>query len=233
MTGRRPTDDAHPDLDAIVGAFPNGPTRGALLDWAVFHCHKTGQRLGQRFLGREKIRPHRQLLSAAVERLLSVFGDPVCVETGCIRRKGEGTDSTLGIATALGERGALYTFELEPAHIEICKQVCSAVNHRIRYIEGDSKANLRRLRDDGTLEVVHLAFFDSGDDPELIMEEFRAIEQLFVSGSIVVVDDVIPPSVKGKLIKPYLHGHPLWDTRVVYTWRGMLVAVRRGAGKLP
>jgi adenylosuccinate synthase len=31
-------------IDAIVREFPNGPTRGALLDWATFHCHKAGQR---------------------------------------------------------------------------------------------------------------------------------------------------------------------------------------------
>ncbi len=105
--------------------------------------------------------------------------------------------------------------------------MCREVDHRIRYFEGDSRANLRQLRDDGTLTVVHLAFFDSGDDPELIWQEFRAIEDLFVPGSIVIVDDAVPPSVKGRRIKPYLHRHPDWDTRLIYSWRGMLVARRR------
>lgn len=219
------------DIEALTRPFAGGPTRGKFLDWAIYRTHKLGQRIGWA-LGREKVRPHRQLLSSAVERLRDSFGELTCVETGCIRRADEGTDSTLAIATALGESGGtLYTFELEAEHIAVCRSVCHQVNDRIRYVEGDSRTNLRKLRADGTLKVVHLAFFDSGDDADLIWEEFRAIEDLFVPGSIVIVDDAIPPSVKGRRVKPYLHRRLDWDTRVTYTWHGMLVAQKRTGGR--
>jgi hypothetical protein len=215
------------ELVALTGRFPGAPTRGGFLDWASYRTRKLGQRIGWA-LGREKVQPHRRLLTGAVEQLRAAFGTLTCVETGCIRWASEGTESTLAIATALGETGGvLHTFELEPDHIAVCKSVCRDVNQRIRYWEGDSRAKLRKLHDDGTLGVVHLAFFDSGDDPDLIFDEFRAIEDLFVPGSIVVVDDTIPPSVKGRRIKPYLHRHEDWDTRVIFSTHGMLVARKR------
>lgn len=216
-----------PDVAAVIGAFPSGPTRAEFLDAAAFHLHKLPERIARAVLGRKKTRPHGKLLSAAVEQVRRAFPEPVCIETGCIRDADEGSDSTLAIATALGGRGRFYTFELDPAHIAVCRSVCRELNDRISYVEGDSKVNLRRLREDGTLDVVHLAFFDSADDPDLILAEFRAVEDLFVPGSIAVVDDVALPGVKGKRLKPYLRRHPLWDARTVYAGRGMLVALRR------
>ncbi len=226
---RRGSASIHPNVAAIVSPFPNGPTRGEFLDHVTFHAHKLVQRIVRSALRRDRIRPHWLLLSEAVAQVRRCFPQPVCIETGCIREPREGTGSTLAIASTLGERGHFYTFELERAHMQTCKSVCREFNHRIHYVEGDAKANLRRLRDDGTLQVIHLAFFDSAHDPQQIWEEFRAVEELFVPGSIVLVDDVVSPAVKGKQIKPYLHGHPLWESYVIYTWKGLLIAMRHAA----
>lgn len=46
-------------------------------------------------------------------------------------------------------------------------------------------------------------------------------------GSVLVVDDVVPPAVKGRRIEPHLHRDPAWETRLVYAGKGLLVAVRR------
>jgi predicted O-methyltransferase YrrM len=152
------------------------------------------------------------------------------VETGCIRDAHEGTDSTLVIASRL-ERGRLYTFELEPKHVEVCRSICRAYDARIEYVLGDSTASLRRLTADGTLSAIHFAFFDSANDADQIWAEFETVEDRFVPGSIVVVDDTVPPSRKGRRIKPYLHRHPAWETHLVLAGRGLLVAVRRdGSG---
>lgn len=219
-----------PDLSRIVGAFPGGPTRGELLDWLFFRVHRSWERCVHGVRRRRRTPPHPALLGAAVGEILRAFPEPTCIETGCIRKPGEGTMSTWAIATAL-EHGRLYSFDIEPRHIEICREVCRAVNHRIRFVLGDAKAELHRLRENGTLSAVHLALFDSLNDADQIWAEFRAVEDRFVPGSIVIVDDSVPPSRKGRRIKPYLHRHPLWETHLVYAGRGLLVAQRiEGSG---
>lgn len=224
---RGPTADRAPDAARITSGFSSGPTRGELLDWAVFHLCKLLQRIARAVARRPKGRPHPRLLRAAVEEAVGAFPGPVCIETGSLRDPNEGTDSTRVIAATLGDRGRLYTFELEPAHLAVCREVCREFANRIEYMEGDAKLNLRRLRERGTLRQVHFAFLDSADDPEQIWEEFRAIEDLFVPGGVLVVDDVVAPAVKGRRIKPYLHRDPAWETRLVYAGKGLLVAVRR------
>lgn len=216
-----------PELGRIVGAFPGGPTRGELLDRLFFRVHRWWERFVRWIRRRRRTPPHPALLRAAVAEILRAFPDPVCIETGCIRKPGEGTMSTWAIASAL-ERGRLYSFDIEPRHIEICRDVCREVNHRIEYVLGDAKEELRRLHENGTLGAVHLALFDSMNDAGQIWAEFRAIEDRFVPGSVVIVDDSVPPSKKGRRVKPYLHRHPLWETHLVYAGRGLLVALRRG-----
>jgi hypothetical protein len=218
--------DARPDPAALVQPFPHGRSHGPVIDFLRLRLHKF---LLRRTGGPDRdaiLLPHRLLLSAATTAVRRAFDDPVCIETGCIRDEREGSDSTLSIASAL-DRGRLYTFELEPEHIEVCRAVCEGYNERIEYVPGDSKTNLRRLRDEGTFRVVHLGFFDSGDEPDLTFEEFRTIEDLFVPGSLAIVDDVIYPGVKGRRIRPYLAEHPDWDMYMLFTWHGMLVAGRR------
>jgi hypothetical protein len=214
------------DLNSLSGPYPSGPIRGPALDWFAYQAGKTPQRLKKWFSGR-RIRPHHEVLKRAVSAVLECFPEPVCLETGCIRRSEGGTDSTLAIAAAIADRGRFYSFEIDPTHIELCKQKCRDLNDHIQYVQGDAKVNLRRLRDEGKLEAVHLAFFDSADDPEQIWEEFKAVEDLFVAGSLVIVDDAIR-GVKGKRIKPYLRTSDLWSTRLVYAGNGMLLARKNG-----
>lgn len=215
-----------PEVRALFGPFPGGPTRGRARDWVRYRSRKVRERVARWVVRTPKALPHRHVLAAAVSRALSLFPVPVCLETGCIRNAREGTESTRVIASALQGRGRFYSFELDPAHIAICRAVCREFDGHIRYIQGDAKANLRKLRDDGTLRTVHFAFFDSASDPGQIWAEFRAVEDLFVPGSVVIVDDTVR-GVKGSRIKPYLHRHPLWDTYLIYAANGMLVAVRR------
>lgn len=217
---------AQPRLQRIVDAFPGGPTRGEVLDWLLFRTHRLWERFAHWITRRRRTPPHPRLLAAAVGEILRAFPEPVCVETGCIREPGEGTMSTRAISSAL-ERGRLYSFDLEPRHIAICKQVCEPYNDRIEYVQGDAKEELRRLNESGVLAVVHLALLDSMNDADQIWAEFRAIEDRFVPGSVVIVDDSVPPSKKGRRVKPYLHRHPLWETHLVRSGRGLLVAVRR------
>lgn len=221
------TADPRPDPARIAAGFPSGPTRGEPSDWAALHLCKLVQRIARAVARRPKRRPHPRLLRAAVEAVAGAFPEPVCIETGSLRDPNEGTDSTRVIAATLGDRGRLYTFELDPAHLAVCRELCREFADRIEYVQGDAKVNLRRWRERGALSRVHFAFLDSADDPEQIWEEFRAIEDLFVPGSVLVVDDVVAPAVKGRRLKPYLHRDPAWATHLVYAGKGLLVAVRR------
>ena len=117
----------------------------------------------------------------------------------------------------------VYTFEINPDHIEECKKVCKDHNKYINYVEGDSTENLAKLAKDGTINEIDFAFFDSVNDGDHIFKEFKTVEHLFRSGSIVVVDDVIFAD-KGKLIRPYLEGAPDWKTKVFNVENGMLVS---------
>ncbi|HUU46101.1 MAG TPA: hypothetical protein VM118_10255, partial [Acidobacteriota bacterium] len=53
-----------PDTRAITRTLPSGPTRGTARDWLAFQIGKMPGRLAQRFGGRAKVRPHRELLQA-------------------------------------------------------------------------------------------------------------------------------------------------------------------------
>jgi hypothetical protein len=105
-----------PDLDLIVDCFPSAATHSRLIDWLAFQVGKTPGRVSRHLLGRRKIRPRRWVLRAAVGTVLDIFPEPTCIETGCIRNRDEGTDSTLIIASALRGRGRFFTFEIEPSH---------------------------------------------------------------------------------------------------------------------
>lgn len=215
-----------PDITAITGALPSGPTRGPVRDWLAFQMGKMPGRLAQRFGGQRKVRPHHALLRAAVTETLRVFPDPVCIETGCVRDPNEGTDSTLVIASTLQGRGRFYTFELEPSHIDVCRVVCREYVDQITFVQGDAKANLREFAAEH--DVVHFAFLDSAPDPGQIFAEFRAIEHRFTPGSVLIVDDAVRGN-KGGRIKPYLHAHAEWETRLVFAGNGLLVAVKGGS----
>lgn len=186
---------------------------------------KTWGRITRKYLGRE--RAHKQILRDQTVALLARVDAPVVVETGCIRKLDEGTESTLTIASILQDRGQFYSFELRPEHIAISRRCCGDQDRFVTYVEGDSVGNLGRFVADGTLARIDLAFLDSANNADHIYHEFKAIEGCFVPGSVLVVDDVLWAD-KGKRLVPYIQGSPDWDSEVFNVENGMMVATRRG-----
>jgi predicted O-methyltransferase YrrM len=111
------------------------------------------------------------------------------------------------------------------SHIEICRSVCREYDTDIHYIQGDSWTNLKRLANNGELDQIHLALFDSAPDAEQIWREFRCVEDRFIPGSVIIVDDAVRGK-KGRRIKPYLHSNPAWRTQLILAGNGLLIAVR-------
>lgn len=171
-------------------------------------------------------RVHHRVLPDLVTQLVSNSVRPVVIiETGCIRNLNEGTDSTLLISSVLKDRGQFYTFELDPEHIEICKELCGENNDYINYVQGDSVVNLKDYVKSGKLEKIDLAFLDSVNDGDHIWKEFEAVESQIGPGGYVVVDDVLWAD-KGRVILPFLEKSPVWETEVYNYENGMVVARR-------
>lgn len=186
---------------------------------------KTWGRILRKYFGRE--RAHKALLGRHVEALFDRVSDPVVVETGCIRKLDEGTESTLTIASILRGRGRFYSFELRPEHIAISRECCGEFDRFVHYVEGDSVTNLERCVADGTLARIDLAFLDSANDGDHIFNEFKAIEPSMGPGAVLVVDDVLWAE-KGKRLVPRIEASADWDSRVLNVENGMMVARRRG-----
>ena len=175
----------------------------------------TGQRRGHYFVLKEAL---DMLLTSEVE-------SPVLIETGCVRRLHEGTESTYTISSAIRDKGTFFTFELEPKHIATCKELCGDLNQYIHYVEGDSVENLTSLVADQSLSRIDFAFLDSVNDGDHIWKEFKSIEGSIPVGGILVVDDVIWAD-KGRVIMPFLKNSPEWDVRVHNVENGIAVALR-------
>lgn len=218
---------AGPDLAKVLARVPSSPTAGEEGDAAAFRRSKLGQRLRRWATLQRRRRPHPVLLEDAVREVLRHVPEPTCIETGCLRDIGEGTDSTLVIARTLAGRGRFFTFELEAEHLRVCREALGEHGADVRFVEGDSAANLRRLREAGELPRIDFAFLDSGDDPDLIAAELDAIADALPPGALVIVDDVVR-GVKGRRVKPRLHEDPRWETHVVHGANGLLVAAFRG-----
>lgn len=74
--------------------------------------------------------------------------------------------------------------------------------NKIQFINGDSVSSIKNLPDNTRLDFVLL---DSANDPDLILNELKAVEPfLKKSRSIVVIDDVSLPGKKGNKAIPYL-----------------------------
>lgn len=171
-------------------------------------------------------RVHHRVLPDLVEQVISSSNHPVIIlETGCTRNLNEGTDSTLLISSTLKDRGKFYTFELDPEHIETCKQLCGKNNQYITYVQGDSVSNLRKSVESGELAKIDLAFLDSVNDGDHIWKEFEAIVDHIVPGGYLVVDDVLWAD-KGRILLPFLEQSPNWVTRIYNYENGMVVARR-------
>jgi predicted O-methyltransferase YrrM len=168
---------------------------------------------------------HKRVLRRYVREVLARVPAPICIETGCIRNPRDKTNSTLTIARTLEGHGTFYTFEYEPRHIEVCRQVCGAWNDHITYVECDSVSNLTRLVGDGTLAKIDFAFLDAANDAEHTWREFSAIEGSLAAGSVLVVDDVLRAE-KGRKVLPYLRERPEWELTIYDCENGLLAARR-------
>lgn len=74
--------------------------------------------------------------------------------------------------------------------------------NKIQFINGDSVSSIKNLPDNTRLDFVLL---DSANDPNLILNELKAVEPFLKKPlSIVVIDDVNFPGKKGDKAIPYL-----------------------------
>jgi predicted O-methyltransferase YrrM len=188
-----------------------------------FKIRKHFNRLLRKHFGRR--RAHVRILRENLGEILDRIPSPVVLETGCVRKLDEGTESTLTIASTLRGRGRFLTFELRPEHIEVCRELCRDYNADIEYVEGDSVTNLQRMVESGELGRVDFAFLDSTNDGDHTWKEFQTLEQSFVPGSILVCDDVLWAD-KGRVLRPYLESSDEWRTRIYNEENGILVAHR-------
>ncbi|MDX1460036.1 MAG: class I SAM-dependent methyltransferase [Xanthomonadales bacterium] len=187
------------------------------------HLRKVWNRILRKYFGRE--RAHKWLLRRELNALLERVPDPLVIETGSIRWRDEGTESTLTIAKTLNGRGRFYSFELRPEHIDVSREICGNYDRYVNYVEGDSVANLERLVADGTLSHIDFAFLDSTNSGEHTFKEFSAIEGCFRPGSVLVCDDVLWAD-KGRLVVPYIQASADWECEVLNVEKGMMVARR-------
>lgn len=74
--------------------------------------------------------------------------------------------------------------------------------NKIQFINGDSVSSIKNLPDNIRLDFVLL---DSANNPDLILNELKAVEPLLKKPlSIVIIDDVSLPGKKGTKAIPYL-----------------------------
>lgn len=227
VSGPPPSVGPEPSLEAILRPFPSGRARGRWPDLIRLYATSFGQAILRQFPGRDRIRPHSRLLSAAAQEVLRTFREPVCLETGCMRHSGSGTESTVSMASVLRGQGLFFSLEEDEGRIEACQRICGGLNQWIHYVQEKPSSAIARLREEGELDRVHLAFLHSVDDPDEIWEEFRALDDLLVPGAVLVVDDAVSPGAKGDRVKPNLMERPEWEVRLVFVGRGILVAQRR------
>lgn len=176
------------------------------------------------YVGKRRFKSTRSILRFYLRQVLLEFPNPNIIETGCIRNPKEGTNSTLAISSILKNKGNFWSFDIDPQCIEICKNVCSRNNKYIRYIMGDSVQMLKKLVDTGVFTTINLAYFDSLNCGEHIWNEFKAVQNCLIKGSIVIVDDVMYEGRKGDRIKPYLESSKEWEIKIFDVRNGVLVA---------
>jgi len=149
---------------------------------------------------------------------------PTIVETGCQRQAddlGAGMSSSIFGEYCSKYNGRLYTVDLFPQHLEICKQCTLPFSDTIEYVLSDSISWLREVKD----IKADLLYLDSLDYPispdgrssvnpikeqeaqEHCLNEFLAAESSgkINSKTIVLIDDnQLPGGGKPRLLKEYL-----------------------------
>lgn len=87
---------------------------------------------------------------------------------------------------------------------EYCKNYLSKIQlNKMQFINGDSKIEIARLSKDKT--ILDIALLDSANDPDLILEELKAVIPFMnKKGAIIIIDDVRDNGKKGDKAIPYM-----------------------------
>jgi hypothetical protein len=73
---------------------------------------------------------------------------------------------------------------------------------KIVFVNGDSRTSIANLPEDTSIDV---ALLDSANDPDLILDELKAVMPfLSKESSVIIIDDVSNPGKKGNMAIPYL-----------------------------
>lgn len=145
--------------------------------------------------------------------LVVLGGGLVMLETGSIRstearyEAGDGW-STLAFARHAQDAGSRFvSIDLDTsAADEVLRR--EGLRDAVDLRQGDSRTVLPGVLEE--LVLLDVVLLDSDNDADLIMDEFLLVEPYMGSGSVLLVDDVVPGSrtvVKGQRLLPYLESH--------------------------
>lgn len=146
------------------------------------------------------------LIIEHLNRLQPIYGNLTIIETGTIRNVdpeyilGDGHSTHLVAQWVSKNGGNFYSIDLDIsiAHTYLKKL---GLRKHVNLRAGDSTEILQTFN-----TPVHLVYLDSGNDADLILSEFKAIENLVVNEGVVIVDDCEPGSdelLKGNAVIPY------------------------------
>lgn len=133
---------------------------------------------------------------------------PICVETGTVYtflKDQLWHNTTNNIVKTICEplNGRLYSIDLldRTSVINELFSLQGLDTSRVIHLVGDSIEQIQKL----SVDTIDLLCLDSGEDPDLLVEEFRAARPKLAKNHYVLVDDIHNPnSVKHKKIVPML-----------------------------
>lgn len=165
---------------------------------------------------KEKLAHRSRTMKMALDHI-NMGSDRIMVETGCIRVKddwGAGM-STLVLGDFAKEFGlTLYTVDINPESMELCKEITKDFASAISYNVNDSISFLQTFKK--TIDFLYLDSMDcppedASDSPVLLrsqnhqLEEFKAAEDKLAPHAVVMLDDCrFPNGGKCGMSKPYL-----------------------------
>lgn len=216
-----------PSLEAILRPLPSDRARGRWPDTVQFYIRRAVQMILHRLPGREATRPHPKLLAAAIQEVLRSYRDPVCLEVEGGRAT-DRTEATVTLASVLRGQGRLLSLAEDEKTLEDRRDACGSLSQWVEFVAGDPADTIQRLRREGDLEHVHLAFLHTADDPGRARRGLGALEELIVPGGLLMVDGVVQPAASAGEVGSRLRDGPDWSVRMVHAAAGILVAQRTG-----
>lgn len=150
------------------------------------------------------------LIITHLNRLKQIYNKPLrIVETGTIRNikpeyiLGDGHSTHL-IAQWIKDNGGSF-FSIDQ-NIEVADNYLKELGLRehVQLLPYDSVTFLRTFTKNDI--KLHLAYLDSGNDPNLILAEFQTIENMMLPQGVIIIDDCVPGSnelLKGNKAIPY------------------------------